>query len=89
MDKIALSTYEYEVISNLTEELRRRTIPDVLISHKEAARVLGVTPNTICNYIRQRRLIKKSIDGVKGLKLADVILLKERENPSGDGGAEP
>jgi len=88
MSKIALTHYEYELINELTESLSTRVIPDVMISCAEAARILGVTPNTICNYLKQKRLVKKTIDGVTGIRLADVILYKERHNPSRDGGAE-
>ena len=88
MSKIALTHYEYELINELTQSLSTRVIPDVMISCAEAARILGVTPNTICNYLKQKRLVKKTIDGVTGLRLADVILYKERHNPSRDEGAE-
>lgn len=82
MEKVALSQYEYEVINNLVEALRTRTIPDVLVSCAEAARLIGVTPNTVCNYLKQKKLSKKTIDGVTGLRLSDVIMFKERNNPS-------
>ena len=88
MDKIALTQYEHELINNLMESLSARVIPDVMVSCAEAARIIGVTPNTICNYLKQKRLVKKTVDGVTGIRLSDVMLFKERNNPSGDGGAD-
>lgn len=76
-----LSNDEMAAIRELIEEYRRR-IPAVLLSNNEAARLIGVTPNTICQYIRQRRLNKTTISGVTGILLRDVVLFKKKDNPA-------
>ena len=51
-------------------------LPVVLVSCVESARFLRVTPATISNYIRQRRLTKRTIDGVTGILLSELVAYK-------------
>lgn len=81
MEINVLSNEEISAIRELTEEYRRR-IPEVLLSSIEAARLIGVTPSTISNYIRQKRLSKSTIDGVTGILLRDVLCFKKKNNPA-------
>ena len=80
METRALSPDELSAIKELTEECRRK-IPEVLLPNTEVARLLGVTPNTIGLYIRQKRLSKTTIDGVTGILLRDVVCFKRKNNP--------
>ncbi len=82
MNTEELSDYVEGAVRRLTEEIRRRIIPDVLISCAEAARILKVNPSTISNYVKQKRIVKRTIGGVTGLLLSDVMSFKEKEKPS-------
>lgn len=77
-----LTDYVEGAVRRLTEELQRRVLPDVLISCAEAARILKVNPSTISNYVKQKRIVKRTIGGVTGLLLSDVMSFKEKEKPS-------
>lgn len=55
-------------------------LPAILVSCAEAARFLGKTRATISAYIRQNRLTKRTIDGVTGILLSELVAYKE--NPS-------
>lgn len=76
-----LSNEELAAIRELTEEYRRK-IPVVLLTHMEAARLIGVTPNTIRGYIKQGRLTKRTIGSVTGILLRDVLDFKGKKNPA-------
>lgn len=45
---------------------------DVIVSCREAARLLGKTPATISTMIREKRLSKVTIDGSTGIKLSEI-----------------
>ena len=45
---------------------------DVLVSCKEAARILGITPSTISMMLKQHRLKKTSIGGSTGIRLSEI-----------------
>lgn len=77
-----LSDYVEGAVRRLNEELQRRVLPDVLISCAEAARILKVNPSTISNYVKQKRIVKRTIGGVTGLLLSDVMGFKEKKKPS-------
>lgn len=55
-------------------------VPSILISCAEAARYLGKSRATVSTYIKQHRLTKRTIDGVTGILLSELIAYKE--NPS-------
>lgn len=76
MEKGVFTTDELSAIKELVLEYRRK-IPEVLLPNVEAARLLGVTPNTICSYLKQKRLVKTTIDGVTGILLRDVVCFKK------------
>ena len=75
-----LTDYVEGAVRRLTEEIRLRIIPDVLISCAEAARILKVNPSTISNYVKQKRIVKRTIGGVTGLLLWDVMSFKEKRS---------
>ena len=75
-----LSKEEMSAIKELTEECRRK-IPEVLLSNTEAARLIGVSNNTITAYIRQKRLKKTTIGNVTGILLRDVLCFNKKANP--------
>ncbi len=81
METVNLSDYDRELLEGLTAELRhqrkKQEFPDVLISNKEAARILGVSATTISIYIRQKNLTKRTQGGVTGILLSE--LLKEKD----------
>jgi len=84
MVSIILSDTDRQMLSELKHELKRMNdtqIPVVLVSCSEAGRLLGVTHNTISLWIRQNKLQKRTIDGVTGILLSDLIdmRLKRRE----------
>lgn len=79
MNTDELTDYVEGAVRRLTEEIRRRIIPDVLISCAEAARILKVNPSTISNYVKQKRIVKRTIGGVTGLLLSDVMGLQEKK----------
>ena len=54
-------------------------IPDILVSCKEAARFLGVTPATISTKVRRKILTKRTIDGVTGIPLRELMKATRRE----------
>lgn len=83
MDSVVLAPYEYDAVIELAYALKRRTIPEVLVSCSEAARLLGVSRTTISAYIKQGRLTKRTMDDVTGILLTDLMRFKE--NPSRDG----
>lgn len=60
-------------------------IPTILISCAEAARYLGVSRATISARIRRRLLTKRTIGGVTGILLEELIDAKN--SPRGDGTA--
>lgn len=80
---IVLSPEDRMLLNELRNELRYRyskdQLPPVLISYKEAARLLKKSPMTISNYVRQKRITPRTIDGVTGILLSDII---DRLNPS-------
>ena len=48
----------------------------VLVSCNEAARLLGVTPPTITNMLRQHRLTKVTIGNSTGIRLSEIRSIK-------------
>lgn len=80
MKSVALTPDELSAIKELTEECRRK-IPEVLLTNTEAARLLGVSPNTICLYLKQNRLAKTTLGKVTGILLRDVVCFKRKNNP--------
>lgn len=76
-----ISNEELAAIKELTEEYRRK-LPEVLLTNMEAGRLIGVTPNTIRRYLNEKRLIRKTIDGVTGILLRDVLDFKKKKNPT-------
>lgn len=48
----------------------------VLVSCNEAARLLGVTPPTITNMLRQHRLTKVTIGNSTGIRLSEIRGIK-------------
>lgn len=48
----------------------------VLVNNTEAARILGVTPKSICTYLKQHRLHRQTIQNSTGIPLAEVLGLK-------------
>lgn len=55
-------------------------LPRILVSCAEAARYLGKTRATVSTYIKQHRLTKRTIDGVTGILLSELVAYKN--NPS-------
>lgn len=72
-----LSKDVLDALSALTEEFRTR-IPEVLVSNNEAARLIGVSPNTICVYVKQKRLSKTTIGNVTGILLRDIVCFSKK-----------
>jgi len=82
MVSLILSDADWALITELKSEIKRMTdmkIPEVLVSCTEAARLLGVTNNTVSSWIRRKKLTKRTIDGVTGILLADLMKMKRRE----------
>ena len=50
----------------------READSNVLVSCKEAARLLGVNPSTISIMLQQHRLRKAYIDGSTGIRLSEI-----------------
>ena len=78
---LVLSDSDRQMIADLKAEVKRMTelkIPDVLVSGREAARLMGVTSNTISAWVRQKKLTKRTIGGATGIPLSDLMRLKTR-----------
>lgn len=80
MEYSHLSPDDRMLIQDLIDELhaanQEHKVPEVLISCAEAARYLGVTPNTISSYIKQHRLFKHTVNRVTGIWLSDIVSFK-------------
>lgn len=75
MDTINLSVPDRARMDLLTAQLERwndANNSDVLISCTEAARLLGKTPPTISNMIKDGRLHKTTIGGSTGIRLSEI-----------------
>ena len=51
---------------------------EVLVSCKEAARLLGCSPNTITNMLREGRLHRATIGESTGIRLSEIDLTAAR-----------
>lgn len=81
MVSLILSDSDRKMIAELRTEVQRMTemkIPDVLVSGKEAARLMGVTSNTISAWVRQKKLSKRTMGGATGIPLSELMKLKTR-----------
>lgn len=70
METVDLSTQDRARIDTLIKLMGGPR--DVIVSCREAARLLGKTPATISTMIREKRLSKVTIDGSTGIKLSEI-----------------
>ena len=81
MSLTILPPNERNLIEQLIAELKRKNeerIPDFLVSCAEAARYLGCSTATISAYIKQGRLSKRTIDGVTGISIRQLMNTKKK-----------
>ena len=82
MDAILFSPEDRMILMDLTAELRRfnnnaeKTCSDELLSCRETAQYLGVTPQTVSTMIRQHRLDKVVRGGREGILKSQVTRIK-------------
>ena len=74
METINLSLSDRARIYALTDELERfnNSLSEVLVSCREAARLLKRTPATISMMLRDGRLKRTTIDGSTGILLSEI-----------------
>ena len=79
--QLLLSPEDRALINELTNEIRqsKNHVPPVLVSCAEAARLIGKSRVTISAYVKQKILTKRTIEGVTGILLSDLL---ELMNPS-------
>ena len=75
METLNLSMADRERIDKLTEQIEKMnsaTTEVVLVSCKEAARLLGTSSKTVSVMIRDGRLTKTRIGPSTGIRLSDI-----------------
>lgn len=70
METIELAQQDRERLDNFIKLFN--TMPDVLVSCTEAARLLGKSPNTISKMIHDGRLHRSVIGRSTGIRLSDI-----------------
>lgn len=68
------------MLNRIITEYLERTVKErdrgVLVSCKEAARLLGKSAKTVSMMLRDGRLTKTTIGGSTGIRLADILEIK-------------
>lgn len=67
-----LADDERRLLQEIIEIVRGNSIPDVLVSCTEAGRLIGRTPATISQMIRDGRLHKATIGSSTGIRLSEI-----------------
>ena len=77
---LMLSPEDRELINELKAELAhsRKTIPTILLSNREAARIIGLHDSYISVLVKRKRLTKRTIGRSTGILLSDVLDYKTR-----------
>ena len=71
MGTIELAPQDRERIDKLIELCK--PTPEILVSCTEAARLLGISRNTITNMLREGRLHRTTIGQSSGIRLSEIL----------------
>ena len=75
-----LSQEDREIIEELKAVMlsRKETIPPILISNNETARLLGVNPSYVSVLIKRKKLRRRVMGRSTGILLTEVLEFKKR-----------
>ena len=75
-----LSQEDREIIEELKAVVlsRKETIPPILISNNETARLLGVNPSYVSVLIKRKKLRRRAMGRSTGILLTEVLEFKKR-----------
>ena len=77
---LMLSPEDRELINELKAKLdeSKKTIPTILLSNREAARIIGLNDSYVSVLVKRKRLIKRTIGKSTGILLSDALDYKTR-----------
>lgn len=77
---LMLSQEDREIIEELKAVMlsRKETIPPILISNNETARLLGVNPSYVSVLIKRKKLRRRVMGRSTGILLTEVLEFKKR-----------
>ena len=82
MEAVLFTRQDQERIARIEKDIRalkQRELPEVIISQGEAARYIGISYTTLNRYIKTGRLRIRTLGGVRGILLADLVKFKSNE----------
>ncbi len=75
---VSLSPEDRELIKGLRKSIEGLRVPEVLVSCREAARILGYAYGYVSFLVRTGKLVRRTIGHSTGILLEDVMKYKNR-----------